>query len=124
MVDGKQAAPEFSKQFSSFSSSQLDAPDGAPRDLEGERATFQAFPDVPWPKVSVIIPTLNEARNLAHVFPKLRTIIVEHYYYALWQKAAAENDSIVKPSSRRSVPELAQGRLAGRRFVASAGQGG
>ena len=27
--------------------------------------------DEPWPKVSVVIPTLNEARNLPHVFEKL-----------------------------------------------------
>ena len=26
---------------------------------------------MPWPKVTVVIPTLNEARNLPHVFAKL-----------------------------------------------------
>ena len=26
---------------------------------------------MPWPKVSVVIPTLNEARNLPYVFSKL-----------------------------------------------------
>jgi glycosyltransferase involved in cell wall biosynthesis len=31
---------------------------------------FPASPE-PWPKVSVVIPTLNEARNLPHVFAKL-----------------------------------------------------
>jgi glycosyltransferase involved in cell wall biosynthesis len=71
MVDGEQAVLKFSGQSSSFSSSRLDAPDGGSRDLEGERATFEPFPDIPWPKVSVIIPTLNEARNLPHVFSKL-----------------------------------------------------
>ena len=71
MVDGKRAAPESSRQFSTFSGSRLDAPQGGSRDLEGERAAFQSFSDVPWPKVSVIIPALNEARNLPHVFAKL-----------------------------------------------------
>jgi glycosyltransferase involved in cell wall biosynthesis len=71
MVDGKQAAPEFSRQFSSFSDSRLGASEGDSRDLKGERATFQSFSGAPWPKVSVVIPTLNEARNLPHVFSKL-----------------------------------------------------
>lgn len=31
----------------------------------------QAGPGVPWPRVSVVIPTLNEARNLPHVFARL-----------------------------------------------------
>jgi glycosyltransferase involved in cell wall biosynthesis len=56
---GGEVAPEFSGQFSEF------------RDLDGERTAFQYFSDVPWPKVSVVIPTLNEARNLPHVFSKL-----------------------------------------------------
>ena len=71
MVGGERATPEFSKQFLSFDGLLLDAPEGGSRDLEGEGATFQSFYDVPWPKVSVIIPTLNEARNLPHVFSKL-----------------------------------------------------
>jgi glycosyltransferase involved in cell wall biosynthesis len=71
MVDGKRATPEFSRQFSSSSCSRLDVPEGGSRDLEGERAAFQSFSDVLWPKVSVVIPTLNEARNLPHVFSKL-----------------------------------------------------
>jgi glycosyltransferase involved in cell wall biosynthesis len=36
--------------------------------------------DIPWPKVSVVIPTLNEARNLPHVFgmlpPALHEVII------------------------------------------------
>jgi glycosyltransferase involved in cell wall biosynthesis len=39
---------------------------GSPSDLP----TLPAFPRS-WPKVSVVIPTLNEARNLPHVFAKL-----------------------------------------------------
>ncbi len=30
--------------------------------------TFQECTDAPWPRVSVVIPALNEARNLPHVF--------------------------------------------------------
>jgi glycosyltransferase involved in cell wall biosynthesis len=42
-------------------------------DLAGSRPELPAFParPEPWPKVSVVIPTLNEARNLPHVFAKL-----------------------------------------------------
>jgi glycosyltransferase involved in cell wall biosynthesis len=71
MIDGERAASEFSRQLFSFDGSLLDAPESGSRDSEGERATFRFSPDVPWPKVSVIIPTLNEARNLPHVFSKL-----------------------------------------------------
>ncbi len=31
----------------------------------------QAGPNQPWPRVSVVVPTLNEARNLPHVFSRL-----------------------------------------------------
>jgi len=71
MVGGERAAPEFSGQFLSFDGLLSDAPEDDSRDLEGERASFQSFYGVPWPKVSVVIPTLNEARNLPHVFSKL-----------------------------------------------------
>jgi glycosyltransferase involved in cell wall biosynthesis len=39
----------------------------------GSRPARPAFParPQPWPKVSVVIPTLNEARNLPHVFADL-----------------------------------------------------
>jgi glycosyltransferase involved in cell wall biosynthesis len=39
---------------------------GSPSDLPTLLASLE-----PWPKVSVVIPTLNEARNLPHVFAKL-----------------------------------------------------
>jgi glycosyltransferase involved in cell wall biosynthesis len=71
MVAGKQATLESFRKFSSFSDSQLDVPEDGSRDLEGERAAVQSFCDMPWPKVSVVIPTLNEARNLPHVFSEL-----------------------------------------------------
>jgi glycosyltransferase involved in cell wall biosynthesis len=31
----------------------------------------QASPNLPWPRVSVVVPTLNEARNLPYVFSRL-----------------------------------------------------
>jgi Glycosyl transferase family 2 len=31
----------------------------------------QASSNVPWPRISVVVPTLNEARNLPHVFSRL-----------------------------------------------------
>jgi glycosyltransferase involved in cell wall biosynthesis len=37
----------------------------------------QSYPLAPWPRVSVVIPTLNEARNLPHVFGTLPSDIYE-----------------------------------------------
>lgn len=37
----------------------------------------QSYPLAPWPRVSVVIPTLNEARNLPHVFGTLPSGIYE-----------------------------------------------
>jgi len=31
----------------------------------------QASSNIPWPRISVVVPTLNEARNLPHVFSRL-----------------------------------------------------
>ena len=41
--------------------------------LDGSRSERPVLPacSEPWPKVTVVIPTLNEARNLPHVFAKL-----------------------------------------------------
>ncbi len=39
--------------------------------------TVQSDNGVPWPRVSVVIPTLNEARNLPHVFAQLPADIHE-----------------------------------------------
>lgn len=38
---------------------------------------FQAGSDAPWPRVSVIVPTLNEARNLPHVFARMPSDVHE-----------------------------------------------
>jgi glycosyltransferase involved in cell wall biosynthesis len=37
----------------------------------------QASSNLPWPRVSVVIPTLNEARNLPHVFSRLPADVYE-----------------------------------------------
>ena len=37
----------------------------------------QGYPLTPWPRVSGVIPTLNEARNLPHVFGALLSSIKE-----------------------------------------------
>lgn len=39
--------------------------------------TIEAGSRVPWPRVSVVIPTLNEARNLPHVFARMPPNIYE-----------------------------------------------
>ncbi|MGH3840166.1 MAG: glycosyltransferase family 2 protein [Pseudonocardiaceae bacterium] len=52
----------------------------SPQVSEGDPEIFHSLSAIPWPKVSVIIPTLNEARNLPHVFsnlpPALHEVIV------------------------------------------------
>lgn len=77
MAAGESVATKYSGRFSSFGDSRPVAAECDLRDLEGERTAFQPFSDVPWPKVSVIIPTLNEARNLPHVFSKLPPVLHE-----------------------------------------------
>lgn len=84
MVSRARAAAEFPRQFSLFDGSRLDDREGGARDLEDEQATAIFFSDVPWPKVSVVVPALNEARNLPHVFARLppalhEVIIVDGY---------------------------------------------
>ena len=37
----------------------------------------QASSNLPWPRVSVVIPTLNEARNLPYVFSRLPADVYE-----------------------------------------------
>jgi glycosyltransferase involved in cell wall biosynthesis len=77
MAAGESVATKYSGRFSSFGDSRPVAAECDLRDLEGERTAFQPFSDVPWPKVSVVIPTLNEARNLPHVFSKLPPVLHE-----------------------------------------------
>lgn len=39
--------------------------------------TAQAITNVPWPRVSVVVPALNEARNLPHVFARMPSTVHE-----------------------------------------------
>lgn len=39
--------------------------------------TVQAVTSMPWPRVSVVVPALNEARNLPHVFARMPPTIYE-----------------------------------------------
>jgi glycosyltransferase involved in cell wall biosynthesis len=48
-----------------------------PRSTEREATTVRADTMVPWPRVSVVVPALNEARNLPHVFVRMPSNIYE-----------------------------------------------
>jgi glycosyltransferase involved in cell wall biosynthesis len=73
MVGGEAAAAQFAGQSSSVSAvSECNI-----RTSEGKLETHHSFSGIPWPKVSVIIPTLNEARNLPHVFSNLPSALHE-----------------------------------------------
>jgi glycosyltransferase involved in cell wall biosynthesis len=39
--------------------------------------TFQAGIGMPWPRVSIVVPALNEARNLPHVFARMPSNVHE-----------------------------------------------
>ena len=39
--------------------------------------SFQVFVGEPWPRVSVVIPAMNEARNLPHVFERIPASVYE-----------------------------------------------
>jgi len=69
MVGGKASVTHFSGQRSPVDDSWQAGP-GLPEPGDGVPAP-RTFAEIPWPKVSVVIPTLNEARNLPHVFSKL-----------------------------------------------------
>ena len=71
MVGETVEATQFSGRSSSVNDSRLADPEidlGKPGD---GLVIPESFAEIPWPKVSVVIPTLNEARNLPHVFSKL-----------------------------------------------------
>src|SRR5437762_13270537 len=71
MVGGKFPATQFSEQRSLVDDSWLTGPEFDLREPGDGVALPRTFADIPWPKVSVVIPTLNEARNLPYVFSKL-----------------------------------------------------
>lgn len=80
MFGGRAAASQFSENSSPVGVARPGAPEYDFRGPEGELAGNYSFSDLPWPKVSVVIPTLNEARNLPHVFsalpPALHEVII------------------------------------------------
>ncbi len=71
MVGGKALATQITGKSSSVDDSQLAAPEFDLQEPGDGAVTPESFSEIPWPKVSVVIPTLNEARNLPHVFSKL-----------------------------------------------------
>lgn len=71
MSGEKKMLARFPGQFSADGDSPLELSRESFVNLEDGGAGFESFTDLPWPKVSVIIPALNEARNLPHVFSKL-----------------------------------------------------
>ena len=77
MVGGEAAATQFSGKSSSVGTARPEVPECDLREPESELAAFHSFSDVSWPKVSVVIPTLNEARNLPHVFTGLPPALYE-----------------------------------------------
>ena len=71
MVGGRAAATQFSGQCSLAGDSWLAGSGSVVREPGDGAAAPRSFAEMPWPKVSVVIPTLNEARNLPYVFSKL-----------------------------------------------------
>ena len=71
MFGGKAAATQISGLSPSVDNWRLAAPGVDARERGDGLVIPESFSEVPWPKVSVVIPTLNEARNLPHVFAKL-----------------------------------------------------
>ena len=71
MVGGRAAATQFSGQRSFVDDSWLAGSGSVVREPGDGVAAPRSFAEMPWPKVSVVIPTLNEARNLPYVFSKL-----------------------------------------------------
>jgi glycosyltransferase involved in cell wall biosynthesis len=73
MTGGKEAATQGPGRSSSASTSRfadLEFDSGEP---EEELTPPNPSSGIPWPKLSVVIPALNEARNLPHVFSRLPT---------------------------------------------------
>lgn len=80
MIGGEAAATQVSGKSSSAGTARPEVPEHDFQESEGELTANHSFSDMPWPKVSVVIPTLNEARNLPHVFsglpPALHEVII------------------------------------------------
>jgi len=80
MVGGEAAATQNPGRSSSASSSRFAGFEFDPGGAEEEVTPLNSSSAIPWPKVSVVIPGLNEARNLPHVFsllpPALHEVII------------------------------------------------
>jgi cellulose synthase/poly-beta-1,6-N-acetylglucosamine synthase-like glycosyltransferase len=80
MVGGEAAATHNLGRSSSASSSRFADLEFDPRVSEEELMPLNSSSDAPWSKLSVVIPALNEARNLPHVFsllpPELHELII------------------------------------------------
>jgi glycosyltransferase involved in cell wall biosynthesis len=80
MVGGEAASTQSPGRSSSASASRLADLEFDPKGSAEELTPLNSSADVPWPKVSVVIPALNEARNLPHVFsllpPALHEVII------------------------------------------------
>jgi glycosyltransferase involved in cell wall biosynthesis len=80
MVGGEAASTQHPRRSSSVSSSRFADLAFDPENSEEELTPLNSSSEVPWPKVSVVIPALNEARNLPHVFsllpPALHEVII------------------------------------------------
>jgi glycosyltransferase involved in cell wall biosynthesis len=80
MVDEEAAATQNSGRSSSASASRFADLELGPKNSDEEFVPFNSSSDIPWPKVTVVIPALNEARNLPHVFsllpPALHEVII------------------------------------------------
>ena len=77
MIGRKAEAAQVPARCSSFS---VPRPVGPVYELSDSRSDPpMLLPEhgVPWPKVTVLIPVLNEARNLPHVFSKLLSLLHE-----------------------------------------------
>jgi glycosyltransferase involved in cell wall biosynthesis len=80
MIGGEANATQFSGKSTCTGTLRSEVPECDFQESESELPANLFFPDSPWPKVSVVIPTLNEARNLPHVLsglpPALHEVII------------------------------------------------
>jgi glycosyltransferase involved in cell wall biosynthesis len=80
MAGEEAAATQNPGRSSSASTSRFTDLEFDPKGSAEELTPLSPSSDIPWPKVSVVIPTLNEARNLPHVFallpPALHEVII------------------------------------------------
>jgi len=80
MAGEEAAAAQNPGRSSSASTPRLTGLEFDPKVSAEELTPLSSSSGIPWPKVSVVIPTLNEARNLPHVFsvlpPALHEVII------------------------------------------------